>query len=276
MRTRWLAVVALGVLPACAYLAGPADARRPAPLRSVDSPSANVRVEIVVEGEPAVVYRDRQYRWVEGRRGDRFAFRVTNLNSFPVGVILSADGQSLTADGRASASHPAYVIEAGQCETVSIWRQDLDGGRELVFTDVERSLAARKGDRRNIGVLGVLVWQLADQYLPPPPPVPIDREGRPPRSASGRDEAAPKAGAERREDDRGIGVGAGGRRDDRAYLTDRYRRVRMLGDISIYYDDRTGLERAGVDLGQYGDPVVIDRRRADPFPTGGDEGVRIP
>src|SRR6185369_17241388 len=111
--------------------------------------------------------------------------------------------------------------------------QDLNGGRELVFTDVDRSLAARKGDRRNIGVLGVLVWQLADRTPPISPPVPIDREGRP---------DAPKSGAERRSDESGIGVGAGNRRDDHAYLTDRYRRVSMLGEIAIYYDDRTGLE----------------------------------
>jgi hypothetical protein len=243
---------------------GSVEARRPAPLFFVDAPSANVRVEIVVEGAPAAVYPDGAYRWVEGRRGERFAFRVTNRNGFPVGVVLSADGQSLTADGPASASHPAYVIGPGDSETVSVWREDLRGGRELVFTDVERSLAALKGDRRNIGVLGVLVWRLEDRTRPPGPPVPItrDKEGR---------ETAPGAGDRAAS---GVGVGAGGRVEDGAYLTDRYRRVRVLGTVSVYYDDRDGLRRAGVDLDRYADPVPIDRRRSDPFPEY--RGVRIP
>lgn len=267
MRTRLLALVAMGVLPAIAYVAGSSvDAHRPAPIYAVDSDPTNIRVEILVGGSPTVVYRDGGYRWIEGRRGERFAFRVTNQNRFPVGVILSADGQSLTADGRASASHPAYVIGPGQSETVSVWREDLRGGRELVFTDVERSLAALKGDRRNIGVLGVLVWRLEDKARP----VPIQpREDEKPNAARGEANRAP-------DDRSGIGVGAGNRVDDQAYLTDRYRRVRVLGTVSVYYDDRYGLERAGVDLNQYSGPHPVDRRRADPFPDGGYQGVRIP
>ncbi len=268
MRTRLIGAIALFAIPLCTYLVGSVEARRPAPLRSIDSESANVRVEIVVEGTPAVVYRDGSYRWIEGRRGERFSYRVTNWNGFPVGVILSADGQSLTADGPASASHPAYVIGPHESETVSIWREDLRGGRELIFTDVDRSLAARKGDRRNIGVLGVLVWRLEDKTPPRPVPItPRDKQqgGRP--SAEDADAAAPNRSS-------GIGVGTGDRVDDSAYLTDRYRRVRVLTTLSVYYDDRTGLERAGVDLGQYRDLDTPDRRRADPFPEY--QGVRIP
>jgi hypothetical protein len=74
----------------------------------------------------------------------------------------------------------------------------------------------------------------------------------------------------------GIGVGAGDRVDDQAYLTDRYRRVRVLDTTSIYYDDRRGLERAGVDVDQYDLPYPPDRRRSDPFPDGGYRGVRVP
>lgn len=251
-------------LPLTGCVSGYADVKRQPPLRCIETESTNVRVEIVIEGRTAPFYPDGRYQWIEGRRGERFAFRLTNNNPFPVGVILSADGQSLTADGRAASSHPAYVIDPGGTETISVWREDLRGGRELVFTDVDRSLAALKGDRRNIGVLGVLVWRLEDRARIEQP-VPIT-----PKSGEG----APAA----RDDQRagGIGVGAGDRVDDRAYLTDRYRRVRVLGTVSIYYDDREGLRRAGVDITRYPEPVPIDRRRSDPFPDGGYEGVRIP
>ena len=293
MRPRLIALVALCALPLSACAVQTVEAHRPAPVSWIDSGAANVRVEIVVEGAATVVYRDGHYRWIEGRRGERFAFRVTNLNRFPVGAILSADGHSLTADGRAHDSHPAYVIEPQGQITIGLWREDLGGGRELVFTDVARSLAARKGDTRNTGVLGVLVWQLEERH--PQPPVPITRDDRPaphPHPKSGvpggvpegvpGGEAPPeiqsgehgRAGDSSRRDAPGIGVGAGGHVHDRAYLTDRYRRVRVLGTISVYYDDRDGLLRAGVDLNQYYDPTPIDRRRSDPFP--GYQGVRIP
>jgi hypothetical protein len=281
MRARLIALVALGVLPLMSCAIQSVEAHRPSPpVHWVDSGAANVRVEIVVEGQPSVVYRDGNFRWIEGRRGERFAFRVTNHNRFPVGAILSADGQSLTADGRAEASHPAYVVEPQGQITIGLWREDLAGGRELVFTDVARSLAAVKGDRRNVGVLGVLVWRLEERR--PQPPVPITRDDRGKRAPGGVPEGvpggAPDADAQSgaRREAPGIGVGAGDRVRDQAYLTDRYRRVGVLATVSVYYDDRHGLERAGVDLNQYHhDPTPIDRRRSNPFP-GEYRGVRIP
>ena len=289
MRARLTVLVALAVLPLSSCAVQTVEAHRPSPpVYWVDSNAANVRVEIVVEGQTAVVFRDGNFRWIEGRRGERFAFRVTNHNDFPVGAILSADGQSLTSDGRADASHPAYVVDPRGQITIGVWREDLAGGRELVFTDVARSLAAVKGDRRNIGVLGVLVWRLEERR--PQPPVPITRDDRGkvrppggvpegvPGSAEAPDiQSGESADSSARREAPGIGVGAGNRVGDQAYLTDRYRRVRVLGTVSVYYDDRYGLERAGVDLNQYHhyDPPPIDRRRADPFP-GGYRGVRIP
>lgn len=279
MNKRWITRIAPGVLclGLCALLrAAPTIDRERRD--GVFSQPANVGVQILTEGRPAPVYRDGPYRWIEGRRGQRFAFALTNQNPFPVGVILSADGHSLTADGRARADHPAYVIEPYRSETISVWREDLRGGRELVFTDVDRSLAARKGDRRNIGVLGALVWQLA--YREPPRPLPLDRQRqeRPVREERRGDaaKAAPGGSAGRQErSEGGIGVGAGERISDPAYLTDRYRRVRVLGTIALYYDDRDGLKRAGVNLDRRPEPPP-DRRRSDPFPDEEYRGVRIP
>ncbi|MBX7219468.1 MAG: hypothetical protein K1Y36_05950 [Blastocatellia bacterium] len=233
-----------------------------------------VQVTIFVEGSPAPVYPDGPYRWIEGRRGQRFAFHITNPNAFPVGVIPSADGHSLTADGRASASHPAYVVQPYETITVSLWREDLQGGRELVFTSIDQSLAARKGDRRNIGVLGVLVWQLEDRYQQRPVPLQKDRESAENRKTQ-PGTAGKSADSSIYQDNGGIGVGAGNRVGDSAYLTDQYRRVRVLGTVSLYYDDRPGLIRAGVLLDPYEYRQPRDRRRANPFP-GEYKGVRIP
>jgi hypothetical protein len=279
MHTRKILSVALiaGTVLAGALFAtaaGPARADCGEPCGEVDSRSANVQVEILIGNRPAAVYRDGPYRWIEGRSGQRFAFRIVNRNPFPVGVIPSADGQSLTTDGRAGAKNPAYVISPYDSLTVSVWREDLRGGRELVFTDVASSLAARKGDKRNIGVLGVCVWQLADRE--PPRPVPIVPEGA--DGAHRSERAAPSASSDeiiRPPDASGIGVGAGDRVTDHAFLTNQYRRIRVLDTVAIYYDDRQGLERAGVDLNQYR-RLTPDRRTADPFPEGGYRGVRIP
>jgi hypothetical protein len=259
-------------LAAAFALTVPAGAGCGEPCGEVDSRGANVQLSILIEGRPTIVYRDGPYRWIEGRSGQRFAFQVVNRNAFPVAVIPSADGQSLTSDGRAGANDPAYIIDPFGSLNVSVWREDLQGGRELVFTDVARSLAARKGDRRNVGVLGLCVWQLAEREAPRPLPIDPGR-GR----AHGERDGRPAAPSDivRQPDTPGIGVGAGGRVTDRAYLTDRYRRVRVLDTIAVYYDDREGLVRAGVDLGQYR-RLYPDRRGADPFPEGGYRGVRIP
>src|SRR5262245_54887508 len=128
MNLRRLLLPLLGTLLLSVPQASARDVRRDpcgSPCGELVCDRANVLVEILVEGRPTIFYRDGRFRWVEGRRGERFAFRVTNRNGFPVGVILSADGQSLTADGPASSSHPAYVIDAYGALTVSVWREDL-------------------------------------------------------------------------------------------------------------------------------------------------------
>src|SRR4051812_28853611 len=66
MTFKLLSVTALAIVPLVAYVAGSVEARRPAPIRWVDSERTNVRVEILVEGAPAVVYRDGDFRWIEG------------------------------------------------------------------------------------------------------------------------------------------------------------------------------------------------------------------
>ncbi len=281
MRRTACAVLAVAALIAFAGIRAGADCGEPC--GEIYCKAANVEVEVLIEGRSTVVYRDGPFRWIEGRRGERFAFRITNRNPFPVGVIPSADGQSLTANGRAGSSNPAYVIDPYGSMTISVWREDLAGGRELVFTEVDRSLAARKGDRRNIGVLGVLVWQLAERNPYPPPILKEESQPGPKRKSQGDAGAAPSGGRDDRASSEiqtpsgqpGIGVGAGGRVTDAAYLTDRYRRVRVMDSVAIYYDDRYGLERAGVNLDQYRGRYP-DRRASNPFPDGGYRGVQIP
>ena len=134
--------------------AGPAQADCGEPCGELDSRSANVQVEVLVGGRPAVVYRDGPYRWIEGRSGQQFAFRIVNRNRFPVGVIPSADGQSLTSDGRAGAKDPAYVIGPYDSLTVSVWREDLRGGRERC-DDLLRSVRANDDRRAPIPLLAV-------------------------------------------------------------------------------------------------------------------------
>ncbi len=243
----------------------------PVPANNVHAFNSSVDVVILVDGTPVPFLLDGPYRWIEGKVGERFSFRMYNPHPFPVGVIPSADGQSLTADGRAAADHPAYVIRPYETLTVGLWREDLNGGRTLVFSPVNRSLAAMKGDRRNIGVLGVLVWQLEDRTAARPVPINPGATGGQSKDArippaSSKDSANSRAGE-------GLGVGYGGRVDDRAYLTDRYRRVRVLGTVAIYYDDCEGLARAGVLPGCT--HPLMDRRHATPFP-GTYRGVRIP
>lgn len=290
MKTRWLGVaglgsVCLGLWPVLA--ASSRDEARPiAPPQPLPE-WRSVDVDILVEGTRARFLSDGRYRWVEGRAGQRFAFRIYNRNSFPVGVIPSADGQSLTADGRAGEHHPAYVIQPYSSETIRIWRQDLRGGRELVFSRVDRSVAARKGDTRNIGVLGVLVWQLEDRY-PPTSPVPLDpgvtrrrdedAAATSERSKSSTRPAAPAPpGRAYLQPEPGLGTGAGERRNDGAILTRRYRRVRVLDRIAIFYDDREGLRRAGVPLDYEWEQYPRDRRASDPFPADDNyRGVRLP
>jgi hypothetical protein len=117
--------------------------------------------------------------WIAGTPGNRYGVRLTNTTGERVLVVLSVDGINAVTGETASPSQAGYVLEPWESAEIAGWRKSLDDIAQFVFTDLGDSYAARTGRPRNVGVIGVAVFQEARaRYYPTPanPPIAPGRE----------------------------------------------------------------------------------------------------
>lgn len=261
---RVLAAVA-AALVACA---APANARsRPeAPART-----GPYEVDLVGEGGnvlPTFSHRGRTY--VLGTKGQRYAVRIRNGSARRAEVVVSVDGRDVL-DGRpASFAKRGYVVEAHGELSVDGFRLDEASVAAFRFSSVPRSYAARMGDARDVGVVGVAVFPELERrpvpYQPPyetpyPDADPEERAERRSEAApapapeasggaqahAGRGASAPRdRGASERP---GLGTEFGEERASQVHGVSFVRASeRPAAVLTLRYDDRAGLVALGIDV----------------------------
>jgi hypothetical protein len=239
--------------------------------------------------------------WVLGEEGQRYRIRVHNDSGRRVEAVISVDGRD-AIDGRpANWQRRGYVIGPWSQVSVDGFRLNLSEVATFRFSSVADSYAARMGNARNVGVIGVAVF--GEQ--PPPPvyrplrPWEYDEEARfdgdGPRGGGGRAPAksqgpgaspAPEArdsvgsrargesGALPRPWDRpGLGTEFGERRDS-GVLEVPFRRARPGSPdavLELRYNDEAGLTALGIDLRPrpWYPPETWRRETARPFENRG-------
>ncbi|BDG01252.1 hypothetical protein [Anaeromyxobacter oryzae] len=255
-------------------------------------------VDLVDEGGavlPTFEHRGRTY--VLGSLGRRYLVRVRNGTPRRVEVVVSVDGRDVL-DGRPAAlERRGYVVEPWGEVTVDGYRLSLDAVAAFRFSSVPRSYAARKGDARDVGVIGVAVFR---ERTPPPIAAPYPRpyeederapyDGDPSASRARPGAAAPEArsdavpaqpapgataNAERRRGTArpGLGTEFAEEHGSRAYrVTFQRESARPAQVVTLRYDDRDGLLALGVDVDRawYGraDDAWL-RETAQPFRRSG-------
>jgi hypothetical protein len=246
-------------------------------------------VEAVDEGGrtlPTFEHRGRTY--VLGSLGQRYLLRFRNGTGRRVEVVASVDGRDVV-DGRpASLEKRGYVVEPWGELTIDGYRVSQDAVAAFRFSSVARSYAARKGDARDVGVVGLAVFgERRPRYVPPPqvypPPhpsfrdAPLGGEGRdqaeskgeaaPPRAAPAPDSGA-VASAPRAPSRPGLGTEFGEEHASRVEQT-AFERASARPDavLTFRYDDREGLLALGIDVdGRYARRDEAWRREtASPF-----------
>lgn len=240
-------------------------------------------VEVLVDGAPAPTFHHRGETWVMGHLGDRYEIRVTNNSHRRVEAVVSVDGRDVIDGKRARFKKRGYLIPAYGHVVIDGFRLSRHEAAAFRFSSVPRSYAARMGDARDVGVIGVAIFP-ERRPRPVPRPRPLIREKS---SGEGKKSRAPEpsapaesygsgaraeAEALQDSDDRpGLGTEFGERRDSPVREV-RFRRQdprRPAAVLGIRYNDRDGLVAAGVQLEppytRYDD--VRRRRTARPFPV---------
>jgi hypothetical protein len=96
--------------------------------------------------------------YVIGEVGSRYSIVVHNYTDYRVEVVLSVDGLDVM-DGKAAAfTKPGYLVAPHSTLTVDGFRQSMETVAAFRFGSVSESYANKKGNTRNVGVIGLALF----------------------------------------------------------------------------------------------------------------------
>jgi hypothetical protein len=292
---RLASLAAASLLAAC--LSPRAAAARPLESGGRSGPWS---VELVDESGavlPTYFHEGRVY--VLGTLGRRYLVRVRNGSPRRAEVVVSVDGRDVIDGKPASFSKRGYIVNAWGEVLIDGYRLSEAAVAAFRFGTVPRSYAARMGDARDVGVIGVAVFPEREALRRPQPPpyvpyawgephagarseapgpradaAPAPESGPP--AAAGQAEAAPAPAPGRELADRnrkaerpGLGTEFGEERESRVVEV-AFERARPQPDavLAMRYDDRAGLLALGIDVDRRGNgwrDEAWQRERANPF-----------
>jgi hypothetical protein len=177
LKTFCLRLAALGAAACSSAYAIHSGAEGSPPL-AVSPPIAPspYEVELVgADGRELATYQNGGRFYVLGQAGDRYSIRVTNPTARRVEAIISVDGLDVI-DGEAAdfANKRGYVVPPGGDLVVDGFRMSATQVASFRFSSVDESYAGRKGKARNVGVIGVAIFEekAEPQIIAPEPAAP--------------------------------------------------------------------------------------------------------
>ena len=161
-------VMVVASFVACATPARYAESR---PLR--DS-GGGYDVNVLVDGAPAPTFWHAGETYVMGRVGERYVIRVSNHTGRRIEAVVTVDGRDVV-DGKPGdfRNKRGYLVPAWGQVDIDGWRLSQAQAAAFRFSSVADSYAARMGNAREVGVIGVAVfpervWRPRPVYVPPP------------------------------------------------------------------------------------------------------------
>lgn len=182
----------------------PAGPRHGAALAPAPS-DAPYTLDIIDEnGSFLDAYQHRGRVYVLGTAGQRYTLRVGNPTPSRIEAVISVDGLDVIDGEPADLRKRGYVVPPYGEVRVEGFRVSTEQVAAFRFSSVSNSYAGRKGKARNVGVIGVAIFeeQTAPQMvLPSPPPRPHVHPygGYRDDADSVRGEAAPAAPTARKQ-----------------------------------------------------------------------------
>lgn len=106
---------------------------------------------------PLLTANGRHY--VVGEHGDRYVIRIQNFTPGRFEVVASVDGLD-ALDGSAAGFHKrGYLIEPWGTLRIEGFRESDETVRAFRFGELQESYAVRRGRGRNVGVVGIALFQ---------------------------------------------------------------------------------------------------------------------
>lgn len=125
---------------------------------SFDVAGGRLRVSVTSRGDTLPRLEASGRRIVIGEKGRAYALDLENRTRRAVEVVASVDGLDVRDGKTAAVSKSGYVIPAKQTVQIAGFRVNNETVKQFVFGGVGNSLAAQKGAARNVGVIGLAVY----------------------------------------------------------------------------------------------------------------------
>ena len=133
----------------------------------VDLGRGAVTVQLLHEnGSPLPTFDVGSRSYVVGEDGERYTIQITNHTGNRFEAVTTVDGLDVI-DGRAgSFEKRGYLVNPFATLEIDGFRQSVDEGAAFRFGAVRDSYASKKGADRNVGVIGVALFQEAGSPFP--------------------------------------------------------------------------------------------------------------
>jgi hypothetical protein len=261
-----LAVALLVSVPSCARATVPEPSGGRLPVAH-----APYALEVVgTSGAPLPTFEHRGRTHVLGTRGERYLLRVRNPTHRRIEVVASVDGRDVVDGGPATYARRGYLVEPWGEVTIDGFRTSDASVAAFRFAPVARSYAARVGDARDVGVIGIAVFPERERPRPPAALRAPESRGEAPagRDAAGAPSAAQEGSGERHAR-RGLGTEFGEEHESRVVEVP-FERAGSRPEVvrTLRYDDRAGLAALGIDVERHARRDAEDRwlrDSAEPF-----------
>ncbi len=138
---------------------GPASARRVTMPRPAPAPAYRVQL-IGSSGVQLQTYSRRGRTYVLGQAGQRYTIKVNNPTNRRVEAVVSVDGLDVI-DGKSAnfRTKRGYIVPPHGNLQIDGFRVSPTQVAAFRFSSVSNSYAGRKGKARNVGVIGVAIFQ---------------------------------------------------------------------------------------------------------------------
>ena len=251
------------------------------PSQALTDRAGPYELQVLVDGAPARNFRHDGETFVLGHLGERYTLRILNHSARRIEAVVSVDGRDVI-DGKPAdwREKRGYLVPAFGSVDIDGWRISQREAAAFRFSTVPESYAAKTGNAREVGVIGVAVFP--ERWYPRREPVyplpqgpwygnaPRDLEAPQGESAApesrGKSLSAPLA--QKPAERPGLGTEFG------EAVPSQVTEVPFLraspqpsATIGARYDDRRGLVALGIDV----DGGVLSeaqiRHTAEPFPV---------
>lgn len=260
------------------------------PSQALTDRSGPYEFQVIVGGTPALTFHQDGETFLLGRVGERYTLRVVNRTGRRVEAVVSVDGRDVI-DGKPAdwGGKRGYLVPAWGSLDIDGWRLSQQEAAAFRFSTVSASYAAKTGNAREVGVIGVAIFP--ERWYPPARRQPLDPRQPAPWEGSLRDDsggrqkgnAAPRAeegsrapaapaspsGPDARSAQRpGLGTEFGEAVSSQVTEVP-FQRALQRPDVVIgaRYDDRSGLIALGIDVDGNAMAEARLRRGAEPFPV---------